>query len=925
MIRRFFLFVALFGGGLLLLLQLDRDSSPRFQQRSLNAEDDPTRGLRLRPSGPFYYVKFNDLPGGERVRRFLIDALDSNAAEDGGVLLQDARMEFFGDGGLDRQSLVRADSARLEITLGGGTTQPRLSDVIELRGAELTLEGSNRMLPVTLSTDFLEGNLETRRFETRERVFVRGSNLTSNGRGLVVDHAAGEMRFLADNVLVIEMDDGGTATLRCDGPLEFVRRLDRPEDPLRVFATRGAALILSGEDDAVLRANRIEIVARGTGEDGDVLRIESLEAIGEVDLVSQGNNFRAERALFNLDADSRLASTTLEGSPRGSLLVSTLREDVAEALEPIRIEVWGRGPMTLNWQPNRRFQVAGPARLRWAGIELWADGGISGNSTAQQEQLEFRAWGEVEVERDGWRVKTPELRGLGSEEWVDLFARGPARLNGSQDDGSELALLARDGFDFRVGDLGWSMPSARGVDLDWIGKRSFSARAERVENLVADLERDVLAFRARNAVEVRSEDNFLRGSELVVRSPEDAELSGDGGLNLASFVSPWGEVRAGSIRREQDQLIAKGDVFASFDVAPLLGDVRATDLTLRGFREDLDLDGPFDVELLAEGDVHANLTAREGSYSIDSTTLWLRRQVVADLLSERNRTDVHARGLVRALLTRPEGRLRLFADEVLAHSTDAGLDDNGELIEPLGQLVASGNVEVVRLDQGDLVASGDRLIVDHTGRGRLEPRPGGLVLARGTVPEGDQRFRLESRSLEFDGEHIDATYPRIELHDPTPSGGLEDVAAAVTTTVHANADRLYLRPQSIELVGNGRFQGQMVRGEAWELFSDRTVLIPQRDRDPDVAPFERLFAEGNVLLVFGAGQRALAERLIAEGWSRRLRLEGSPSAPVRFFDAGTVYEFSEIELDTQNMLVSSGASRLRAPLPEDDWLGGDSW
>lgn len=925
MIQRFLLFVALFGGGLLLLLQLDRGSSPRFEQRSLNDEDDPTRGLRLRPSGPFYYVKFHDLSGGERVRRFLIDAINSNAANDGGVLLEDARMEFFGEGGLDRQSLVRADTARLEITLGGGTSQPRLSDVIELTGAQLTLEGSNRLLPVTLTTEYLSGNLETRRFETRERVFVRGSNLTSSGRGLVVDRAAGEMRFLSENELIVEVDGGQTATLRCDGPLEFVRNIDRPDDPLRVFATRSAVLTLSGEDDAVLRANRIEIVARGSGEDADVLRFETLEAIGEVDLVSEGNNFRAERALFTLDEESRLSSTTLEGSPSGSLLVSAIREDLATELEPIRIQVWGRGPMTLNWQPNRRFQVAGPARLQWAGTELWADGGISGNSTAKQEELEFRAWGEVEVDRDGWRVKTPELRGVGSESWVDLFARGPARLNGEKEDGSQLALLARDGFDFRVEKDGWSMPSARGVDLDWIGERSFSARAQRVENLVADLQHDVLSFGAHDAVEVRSNDNFLRGSHLVVESPDEAELFGDGDQNPASFVSPWGEVRAGSIRRQRDEIIAKGEVFANFDVAPFAGDVRATDLTLRGFHEELRLDGPFDVEFFAEGDVHANLTGDDGTYSIDSTNLWVRRKVVEDLTVERNRTEVHAKGLVRALVGRPEGRLRLRADEVLADTTDAGQDAEKKLIAPLGQLVATGNVEVVRLDQGDFVATGDRLIADHTGRGRMEPLPGGWVLARGTIPGGDQKFQLESRSLEFFDEQIDAAYPRLEMHDPTPSADFEEVASGLAATVHADANRLVLGPQSIELLGNGRFRGQMVRGETWELFSDRTVLVPRRDRDVDAAPFERLLAEGNVLLVFGRGQRAVAERLIAEGWSRRLRFEGSPSEPARFFDSRMVYESSDIELDTQNMLVNTGPNRLRAWTPDDDWLGSDPW
>ncbi|MBI1380220.1 MAG: hypothetical protein GC161_03940 [Planctomycetaceae bacterium] len=925
MIRRFLIFVALFGGGLLLLLQLDRGSSLRFEQRSLSDEDDPTRGLRLRPSGPFYYVKFHDLSGGERVRRFLIDAIDSNATDDGGVLLEDARMEFFGEGGLDRQSLVRADTARLKITMGGGTTQPRLSDVIELWGARLSLEGSNRLLPVNLTTEYLSGNLETRRFETEERVFVTGSNLTSSGRGMVVDRAAGEMRFLSENELIVKGDDGETATLRCDGPLEFVRNIDEPDDPLRVFATRNAVLTLSGEDDAVLRANRIEIVARGSGEDADVLLFEKLEAIGEVDLVSKGNNFRAERALFTFDDESRLSSTTLAGSPNGSLLVSAIREELAEELEPIHIKVWGRGPMTLNWQPNRRFQVAGPARLQWAGTELWADGGISGNSTAKQEELEFRAWGEVEVDRDGWRVKTPELRGVGSETWVDLFARGPARLNGATDDGSRLALLAREGFDFRVEKRGWSMPSARGVDLDWIGERSFSARAQSVVNMVADLERNVLSLAAHDAVEVRSNDNFLRGSHLVVTSPDEAELLGSGDRNPASFVSPWGEVRAGSIRRERDEVIANGDVFATFDVAPFAGDVRATDLTLSGFHEELALEGPFDVRLFAEGDVHANLTGSDGEYTIDSTTLWVRRKVVEDVTIEPNRTEVHAKGLVRALVSRPEGRLRLRADEVLADTTDEGQDADKKPIAPLGQLVATGNVEVVRLDEGDLVATGDRLIVDHTGRGRLEPPPGGWVLARGTIPDGDQRFQLESRSLEFHGEEIDAAYPRLELHDPSPSAEFEEVASGIAATVHANANRLLLGPESIELIGNGRFRGQMVRGETWELFSDRTVLVPQRDRDPDAAPFERLLAEGNVLLVFSRGQRAVAERLIVEGWSRRLRFEGSPSQPARFFDSRMVYESSEIELDTHNMLVNTGPNRLRAWTPDDDWLGSDPW
>ncbi len=954
MIRRVLAFVALFGSGLFVLLQLDRVGTPRVDSRRPVHVAADFSDVRLRPNGPLFYVNFDDLEGGERVRRFSIDAPDSGVSEDGGVILQDPRMEFYEDGGLKRVSLLRARRARIEVALGGGDTQPRLSDTIQFEDAVLRAEAGSRLLPLTLSAARLDGDLEARRFETDGPARIEGVGLDARGVGLLADEIRGRLDFQREGRLEIRVpkedspvagdDMGGStgdgklrldATLQCEGNLSF----EQIEDgALRVVALRKAVLTVKGEEPLVLSGERIEIRARQSGAEGDVLVFENLEATRDVVLRSRGNVFRAESARFALDAEAQLSNATLTGNPRGALLVSPPGTDLEDE---VRIEVWGRGPMTLSWRPERRFQVAGPAELRWEGSELWAAGGISGSvgndgsvgnegaasaaSDADGEGLSFRAWGDVEVTREGWTLETPELRGRGNERELHLAATGPGVLRGEREDGTRLGVLARDGLDFSFDDDTWSVPVARGVDLDWSGERRLFARADRIEDLTADLEKDLLAFEATGAVEVESDDNFLRGERLVATSPRDAQLFGDGELALATYTSTQGEVRAQSIERSGDALTAHGDVDARLDVPTLQGRVRAQTLVVTGLPDDERSATAAPVVLDASGGVEASFVAANARYAVNCQTLRIERAPGPTRDAQAGTTYFAARGGVRANLDMQAGEFRLRADEVLAESSDLGLGPDDEPIDPRGQLIATGGVELGRLGQDGITGSGDRLILDHTGTGRLEPRPGERVIAFGRLPDGEQPFDLDAAALEFEAERIEAWYPRIRLPDLGAEASAEDVTAVIAPRIEASANRLVAETGRMRMFGNCRFDGQTARGRPWSLTSDRAELLARSGSGKAAAPFEELIAEGNVVVDFSEGQRALTNKLIGEGWSRRLRLEGGPNGRAVFLDSRTIWEADSIELDTHNLLPSSGPGTWRQRVDADRHLGGDGW
>lgn len=900
--KRLLAFLILFGLGLALVLALDRRGAPSVSGRVVETmpRDEAGPRAQLRPSGRFAYSHFTALEDGTRVRRYSLASAQSSEHERGGIRLDDLRMELYDETGRNLFSVVEAESGRVQLVILPGEFQPRLSEAIELSDVEIRLLDGVRLVPMFLRTSELSGDLANERFWTAARAHMRGEGIQAQGQGLEADLSAGSVRFLERGRAEVLLEDGTVATLTSGGELVFRRSMDDPAAPLRVRAVQGSRLIVEGSTELVLEAQNIDILGRAGGETSEVLTFERLVAEREVSLRSQGHVFQAQTASFEIDADGQVSEATLSGSPRALLAP---QENLRGHEEPI--ELWGRGPLQLGLQAPGSYQIGGPAQLRSGNTELWASGGISGRSDEEGRPSSFRAWGEVEVRHEGWLLQAPEIEGSSLNDRLVMTARGPARLSGTQADGTEVRLLASGGADFWIEGDDWEVTRAEEVDLTLAGAESLSASAQRIRELRSRVGADELSFRAEGNVEFSSRGSFLKGDWLDVRAMDRYTLGSNTEQAPVSFDSEGMQLRASSIQREGQLLDATGGVRLDLSRPEVDVRLRTDRLSFDGLDE-----GVRDIQwaprrLHAVGNVFLEglLHESETAFELSADELEVQRTHGEPSWREPGSTHFSALGSVRSLIAAPNRRYRVSAERVTARFEDSGMDADYMPIEPRGLLRAQEKVRLEVLDAPVGWVEGADLEIDHLGHGRMLPAPGERVVARGVLPGGNRPFELEADELQRAGDVLIALRGQLAMRDLEGGEALGPAAGAIAPELDAEAERIVLAPGGIEFEGRTRFRGKTARGTPWQLAADSVSLRSTTGDTKQPTALDSLTALGRVHVRFEQSLEAFGDRLEAEGWSQRIRITGEPAS----IGAAMLFVSSEwFEFDTYNLLPSSG-------------------
>lgn len=921
MLRRTLAFLALFLGSLGLLLWLDPQTGGIEFGEAQGAEIEqagPERGdAMLKGSGEYTHFR-----GTSRQYELRFDD-STGPGED--VTLEALAIKMFARDGNSLVAGVNATRGFTRLLQGADALEANLDSNIRFEEVEVEMVSGSRLVPLTLVTDWLQGDLEVGRFETDARAEVEGSGIQGEGTGLLLDQDSGLLRFASDAFAKITVGTTAPGTIASGGALEIRAE---PDGSLWVSADNQALLSIEGTDTMQLQARTIEAVGRllrneDTGE--EAVRFDHLDARGEVELRVRGNVLTGQRAEFELDPEGNLISVRLSGAPTGTLVAEggELGEGESES-----IHIWGDGPLIVGLAGGLAFQMGGPAQLEWRDVELWAAGGISSRSDGEGQPASIRAWNDVELVNGPWKLTAPEMFGEASGRRLEVETRGTSRIEGQASQGEELLLLAQSGFGFVLEDESWEVTRAEGVNLLWNDGTPLSANADEL----LDFRPDGPSFIAQGNVEVLSNEQFLRGERLTVRGRDFLDLEGvvdsAGYLERVQFDLPEGRVRALRVTRDGDLLTASGGVLADLSVEGLRLDVEGDSLRVTG-----PLESPPDgvgrpVEVLAEGNVSASLAPQgfgdaQRAYSLTSSWLRLRREPLAG--EGEARTRIWARGTVRSRITEFEGDYRVRAETLDAELFDPYqqvADANDEALAQLfrGSLVAVGEVLVEKLDGDNFTGFGQRFTLDDQGRGVLEAEPGGATRSKGQLLTGES-FEMTAGRLEFDSTHFSALDPRILIVGKQPTEG-GDRSMQLAELV-ASAQRMEATPRRLIFEGDSQLSARTVDGQQWFLAAESSRF----DRRPGTAAeggftsLEELVADEEVLVRFPSGEEANGDRLVADPLTQKVRLSGR--CRMSMDQLFMVYEWVEYDAVTGAVQPGPGfvAGRRRdfrpPPRPED--------
>lgn len=874
MLRRALAFLALFLGSLGLLLWLDPETGGldlgSSKGHTVVAEGGERGNAMLKGRGEYTHFKGNR-------RQYELRFEDSEGPSED-VTLKDLAIRLFDE--QDDALVAEVQSLRgfTRLLQGADALEANLDSQIRFEDVAVSLVSGSKLVPLTLATDWLQGDLEAGWFETEARATVTGSGIEGEGTGLSMDQSEGLLRFDKDARASITVGTSSPGTIASGGPLEIRRASD---DSLWVVADRQAFLSIEGTDTMQLQARTIEAVGRllrnaETGE--EAVRFDSLDARGEVELRVRGNVLTGQRAEFELDPAGNLLSVRLSGAPTGTLVVEGGELGPGQS-ETLRI--WGDGPLVVGQVGGLAFQMGGPAQLEWRDAELWAAGGISSRSEGEGGSASIRAWTDVELVRGPWKLSAPELTGVASGRRLDVTTQGGSRLEGTASQGEELLLLAQSGFQFNLEDELWEVTRAENVNLLWDDGTPLTASADRL----IEFRPDGPQFTAEGSVEVLSNEQFLRGERLTVRGQEFLDLEGsvdEGGyLQRVQFDLPEGRVRALRVTRDGNLLTAAGGVLADLAVEGLRLDVKGDTLEVRGPLDRPDSGVGRPVEVLAEGNVSAEMAPAgvedsERAYSLTSSWLRVRREPLPG--EGEALTRIWARGTVRSRITEFDGDYRVRAESLDAELFDpyqAVDDTQDEVLAQLfrGSLLAEGDVLVEKLDGDMFTGYGQRFTLDDQGRGVLEAEPGGATRSKGQLLTGES-FEMTAGRLQFDSTRFNALDPRILILGQ--EGAQDDAESLALAELVASAHSMEATPRRLSFEGDAQLSARTIDGQQWFLAAEQARFDrrPNAGTEGGFTTLEELVAEQDVLVRFPAGEEANGDRLVADPLTQKVRLTG---------------------------------------------------
>lgn len=932
MILRLLTFLALFSVGLTLLFVISGAELPKRVARgqSLRMErtpgvvlDDASAGSAvLMPGGRLEYAKAVPTENGWS-QRFELVANESVMVAGGTVELSDLEIALYNPDDGAVFGVVKAEVGRTRLEQSVDNLRPELSSEIEFEDVEVQLLSGTRLVPLTLTSERLVGDLDRGRFETDAFAEIRGSGLEAMGQGLLLDMAEGRARFTRDGECLVSGagslsgDSSGSGRIASTGPLEIRRVGDEIEGAIELIAEQRALLVVEGSDGLRLDAREIRVVGRsasgpldGSDESASSLVFESLRGEGEVTLVAQGHEFSAQTATFTTTENGRLADARLEVAPRAWLRIESPDTESQRAADET-VVVRGESSMTLNWEPRVGFQVAGPAYLTWRDTTLSAQGGLSGSPPTDSAAANFHAWNQVELEFDGWSIETSELDGRidvveegSSEEDFTLYleAEFETMVEGMTSTGEQVALRATRGLDFAGGNDGWIVPRARGVQLTLTSDPPLNAAADLLENF--DPVRQ--SFVASDAVELQVGEALLRGRQLVAEGPGSIRVVGEQEA-LVTYSAPGVEVESIELERIGTRMTATNDVIATVSIESLSARIEADRLDLFGaaLEETPELRESAPTTLIADGNVRSRIEQGEELYDLTGEHLRLERTPIIG--SAAAVTDLRMVGHVDARATSRLGEFELTSRELSGRLFDGGDPDvNPDLLaeDADGQLIAVGDVWMRTNDARAIEATCERLTLLPGGRAIFTPTENGLVQVNGRLPKQERPFELKAKSVDATDVLIVAERPQITLlaaadsEETTPLDGLK-----------ASAVRLEATPERVDLLGDVSILGTTPQDDNWTLRSNSATFEGAAATDAQSA-LSRMTATGSVSVEYANGPRATGERLTATAWSGRIRLEGNEEREAVVLFDGFAHGADWIEFDTRDYLLSSSGGWL---------------
>ncbi len=781
--RKFLLFLLVFGLGLVALLILQR----RAGKPEPAPDATPTAPVKPPPE---------ERPGEQVPRGFISGHTEFQAFDESGSVpyVFKAELEHLGLGRYLAKSvhvdmhelpstriLQTIDAARARLRVEIDAKGPKIGDggAVALEDVVVHRQSGSPFTPLVVRSPTFEGSLDTRTLTSGEgdTVEIEGRGLTGKGRGFTLREGASQIAFERGGQIDLALAGGGRARLASAGigPIRITRVEAADEERYELEANENAVISYwesgvdpAGEPSLVVAAERILMHGR-RGE--EVFELERADAVGTLVVKSGANHFEGERGAAIFDASGRQDRLEIEGQPHGTLFYES------GGAAPIEIKTSGEGKLTVRLAAPARFTQLGPAELSvpFFGVTVRAKGSLGASVDEAGGAARFEAHEEVRLAQPELHrvIETDDLEGSlkrrddkdAPSEESEISAVGLRRTHvlAEDDQGAPIDLLADGRLEFVGQPGGWRIPLAENAHLAREGENAFQASAARV----LDLDGTRQSFLIEGNVEFSSKLGRGRAVRAIATGPEHLELLGLPGASASFELGPGtpGTPEAATFEAQEidvfpDRLEARGG--ASSSVHSIDRDYRLASEFVRLSIEPLDPESdarPFTLEC---EDVSEARMSQPGRV----TTCSARSLLATGLLREN---------------AEPARRI------ATSHVT------------------ATGRVEVHDTAALELSAAGELFTIDADGHGKLETRDDRQVSAWGSFGGTSVPYEMTAKSVIFDPAEIKAVAPRIYIDatllpvQPTDQG--------VAGFTEASGDDLRVEPGAIWLLGKAHVEG----------------------------------------------------------------------------------------------------------------------
>lgn len=817
--RKFVLFLLVFGAAFALLWSLSRKSAPPGGQvdeqrdgepgpeargpfteipASRGGTDDPQRSekgpIGIRLSGAIDITQTARLPGTTELRPEIVLKSKDVSARTSDVYDMRGVSILVLDPPTGRQRAdLKSPLSTVRIAIEDGLPRVSSEEPVRMTDADVTLFEGGPVVPLRVRVPALDWTWKDGRFRSAARVRADGRGLVAEGTGF--DAATSESRFelTRDAWIELTLADGRTARLSSgkDGSI-VLQRVERADGEfVDLVADEGAALDVRTRLNAApgteavpvsIRARRIHVLGRKVGA-GDVYEIASADAHEEV--VSKGpiEELRAQTAEFSFGANGRLTHASFDRDVQveraraaGAALSPTGQNDSFRSGHA-EFDFDAAGQLvsaTLTGEPTAdvhvgRF-VAGQ-RPEFAGetARIAGQGPLVVTRT-DGDTLDFAGPARLEIPGRGFLLKASE-RIVGREDPVTRH--GQVSALGSVELEQGVNRLTSDGLVldwFDSAGLPGLLATTKGVTVvDAQDERGRTSHTVARGGLTTHAVRQDWIVEHAVDVEITTSEPAVAAKARNVRNldPRTGRFEADGDVRLDTPRGIGRAERMTARGRDDVTLLGSDAAPATFEFegdaagsdprasGPMRGRLRASRIDARPER------------VVAEGTVSGYLETVEGRLDVAGGLLEID-------LEPENAAQPAAPRAFRAHMAR-SARATIHGDDVDALVTGDDVVVNG-VVRPAAPGVkraslqttdvrADGSVHVDHRGKGGLVGDGDHFTLDEKGLGRLWADAGRRVSARGKFAGAAMPYAVEADWVEFDREHVEASEVRMRLDE----------------------------------------------------------------------------------------------------------------------------------------------------------------